>query len=151
MSTPARANRAYHPPFSSHLADCDWASDDAAVRAALKREARALDRRTDPARNRGGGGGGGGGGHKVRFWSVSADEAADDADDEMEEGGAGIHHHEGEAGMEDSPLRVGFYLQSARVTRPAPPDDPHQLQRQHQSGDREEESDGGPRRTIIEV
>ena len=126
------------------------------MRAALKREAQALDRRTDPARSRGGGGsggggGGGGGGLKVRFWSISADEAADDADDEMEEGGAGIHHHEGEAGMEDSPLRVGFYLQSARVTRPAPPDDPHQQQHQHQSGDREEESDGGPRRTIIEV
>jgi len=132
------------------------------VRAALKREARALDRRTDPARSRGGGGGGG---HKVRFWSVSADEAADDADDEMEEGGAAMRH-EGEAGTEDSPLRVGFYLQSARVARPAEPDDPHQQQQQQQkqqqqqqqqqlqqqSGDREEESDGGPaRRTIIEV
>ena len=88
----------------------------------------------------------------MRFWSVSADEAADDADDEMEEGGAAMRQ-EGEAGMEDSPLRVGFYLQSARVARPAEPDDPHHhhQQLQQQSDDREEESDGGPRRTIIEV
>jgi hypothetical protein len=92
----------------------------------------------------------------VRFWSVSADEAAEDADDEMEEGGAAMRH-EGDAGMEDSPLRVGFYLQSARVARPAEPaepDDPHQqlqLHVQQQPDDREEESDGGPRRTIIEV
>ena len=111
------------------------------MRAALKREARALDRRTDPTRAARGLCRGSGEGlgeqtkarrqrQSVRFLSVSADEEADDEADEnddrdddedgREEKGEGGDEEGGRA-AHDSPLQVGFYFQTSRIVR-TPPD-----------------------------